>query len=255
MENSAEYKYFTTDKWNNLTIEQRKQLLMFVENRQAIKQNRCPIPIQFQKIDGFGSYSRNSQIYVLNEDLLKNNIKSTDYLTGKTEYEFNSFEALDTIIHEGYHREQHLLAMGNQRVMPHLTGYRREKYREKVCENFLNYSTPNYNLKGRGLTSFPEYYLQPLEISVVMNTTSDLIFNDALYPDKEYQFFLNEKIDEEKKVRIEALRVYGPNYERILSELREIRGVRPYQASQIEHRYRDIERKYELDNRQSLRRR
>lgn len=253
MNTHPNYKYIKTNEWNSLSIEQRKQLLNFIENEQARKQNRQPIPINFQKIEGFGSYSRVTQSYIINEALLNNNLKRINPKTGKIEQLFNSFEALDTIIHEGYHREQHLLAMGDSRVMPYLQGAKRQKFKQEVCDNFLNYSTPNYNLQDRGLTSFAEYYLQPLEISVIMKTNSDLVFNNILYNDIEYKEFLNQKLDEEKQIRLEAIKVYGPNYERELDKLREIRSFNPEKASQVESRFRDEQRRYEEENRHILR--
>ncbi|CYW13527.1 Uncharacterised protein [Streptococcus suis] len=248
MQNHPNYHYFLTKNWNQLSIEQRKQLLVFVEKEQAIRQNRQPIPLHFQNISGFGSYSRKHQCYIISTELLHNNSQRLHPRTGQIEQIFNSFEALDTIIHEGYHREQHLLTMGNQQVMPYLQGSKREEYKRKICENFSNYSTPNHNTKGRGQTSFPEYYLQPLEISVVMQTNSDLVFNNTLYQDVDYQRFLRQKIEEEKLVRLEALKVYGPDYEKTLSELREIRAIDPRLANQREQGYRIEQERFEKEN-------
>lgn len=249
MRNNPKYLNFTTARWNQLSIDERKQLLAFVENEQALRQKRQPIPIYFLDIEDYGSYSRDQQVYILSKQLLENNTSRINE-RGQSERTFNSFEALDTIIHEGYHREQHLLIMGDPNVMPYIEkGPKREKVKQIIRENFSNYSVPNDSLSGRGVTGFPEYYLQPIEISVVEQTTSDLIFNDALYQDREYQTFLNQKIDEEKQIRVESLKVYGPDYERKLTELREMRSRVPLQASQREIKYRKDQERYERDNR------
>lgn len=217
------YRYFKKSNWQQLDIQTKKTLLQKLEDAQAQKQNRQSVEVQFQKLSSsdMGAYSPITQKITLNQNQLD-----------------DSYEVMDTVIHEGHHREQHLLAMGDTRVMsyldtiPHLRADVQQQWRE----NMSNYNTTS---------SYEGYFLQPIEIDTVERTYGEMVWNNELYGYPEYQQFLAEKNNYIQKNRENAMKIYGPDYMKKLDEIREISKANPIRAGQLEQEYRVKQQQYE----------
>ncbi len=216
------YKFFKTKNWNSLDTNTKKTVLQQIENQQALKQNRQPIPIVFEQLEmnQLGAYSPTNQKIVLNENQLRNN-----------------YQCLETVIHEGYHREQHLFEKGDPSVLNWINNPELENEIKRLWqENMNNYSH---------LRSYEEYFFQPIELDVVERTYQEMVWNNELYSEPDYINYLSQKSDYIKDIRTEATKVYGVDYMERLTGLREIGQNNPHQAEIREKQYRKEQERYE----------
>ena len=98
----------STDKWNQLSVQEKLDPLQAVENEVASREGRTPCKVQGQYIqsDGrgitLGYYSRTDRTITINTEQLESSSKyGNDYKVH-----------LDTVLHEGRHSYQHQAVIG-----------------------------------------------------------------------------------------------------------------------------------------------
>lgn len=213
---------FKTKNWESFDNMTKMRLLQEVENKQAKKQNRTPIRIIFKELDkrNLGAYSPSEEKIILNKNILDNN-----------------FFALETVIHEGHHRQQHMLAKNDSKVFTYLNDRYdiREKTKEEWTENMKNYSNS---------LSYETYYLQPVEINAVESAYSDMLSIDELYEEQDYKQYLTDKRKYIDNVHREALKRYGSNYQEVVKKLRTVENINPQKAKILEREYKEKQERY-----------
>ena len=98
----------STEKWNQLSVQEKLDALQAVENEVASREGRAPCKVQGQYIqsDGrgitLGYYSRTDRTITINTEQLESSSKyGNDYKVH-----------LDTVLHEGRHAYQHQAVIG-----------------------------------------------------------------------------------------------------------------------------------------------
>ncbi len=217
------YKHFKTINWNSYDERSKIRLLQEVEIKQAERQNRKPVPVKFEKMpdNHLGSYSPQKEKIILNESLL-----------------YNNYFALETVIHEGHHRKQHMLTKGDTKVLDFLNDRPDliRKTKEEWTDNMKNYSS---NL------SYETYYLQAIEVDAVESAYADMLRIDELYHENDYQNFLTNRRQYIDKIHRDAVKKYGIDYQETVNQLRELENNMPERAQALEKDYTQRQKAYE----------
>jgi hypothetical protein len=136
---SSFWDHLHISKWNELSINERREALQQLENHYAELQGREPCPIKpTTNPKVLGQYDYSEEIIYLNEQRLLANDKC--------------YEAVNTILHEGRHAYQDY-------VIGELEGQAVEDEISKWKKNFI----------GGYLKKEPEYWLQSIEADANIN--------------------------------------------------------------------------------------
>lgn len=104
------HSLFSTDKWNELSFDERINACQEVENRYAFENNVAPCTITHEHMDGAAYGWQSGNTICLNTTLVRDGEFETNYLdsegnicTIKTTALAPSWNTLDTVYHEGTH--------------------------------------------------------------------------------------------------------------------------------------------------------